>query len=93
MRMSMPVIIFAAAYFILFLIWVVYSLITIYNVMRYAYWTRLPIVLVFVYLLLSTCIIIGTGWSLRNVDWQDSMNVETPNLTLPGNSSFTNPLD
>lgn len=90
--MSIPVIIFAAVYFILFLIWIVYSLITIYNVMRYAYWTRLPIVLVFVYLLLSTCIVIATGWSLRDVDWQNSTTIETPNLTIPGDTSFTNPI-
>ncbi|MFA5030410.1 MAG: hypothetical protein WC495_02360 [Patescibacteria group bacterium] len=90
--MSIPVIIFAAIYFILFLVWVFYSLITIYNVLRYAYWTRLPLVLVFVYLFLSTCFIFGTGWSLRDVDWKDSTNLETPTITIPSTDSLRNSL-
>lgn len=90
--MSIPVIIFAGAYFILFLFWVFYSLVTIYNVLRYAYWTRLPLVLVFVYLFLSTCLIIGTGWSLKDVDWTDSTDIETPTITIPSSDSLRNTL-
>jgi|GEM_PF-3054212 len=88
--MSIPFIIFAAVYFLLFFCWIVLTLITFYHVFRYAYWTRLPLVLVFVYLFLSACILAGTGWSLREVDWQGSAQVTTPDVTIPQPGTLTN---
>lgn len=77
--------ILAILYFLLFLVWVVLTLITVYHVLRFAYWTKVPTVITGVYLLFAVGIIMGTGLLLRNVDWQASIdfNIATPELNVP----------
>lgn len=83
--MTLSLVILPGAYFLLFLVWVALTLGNVYHVVRYAYWTRMPLVLVFVYLLLSASVLFATGWFLRDVDWQDDIQFSAPEITIPDN--------
>jgi hypothetical protein len=80
--MSIPLLVFAAIYFLLFIAWMVLTLINVYHVMRYAYWTRLPLFIILLYLIFSAGILIATGWLTKDVDWTSSWDVSSSSIDL-----------
>ncbi len=90
--MQVPMYVLAIAYFLLFLVWVILTLVNIYHVLRYAYWSKVPVIVAGFYLLFAVGIIAATGILVRNVDWTSSidLNVSTPEIKVPNPFSQTN---
>lgn len=90
--MSIPIIIFAGIYFILFLVWVVLTLVNVYHVLRYAYWTRTPLIISFVYLFFAISVVAVTGWLVRDIDWSEEFTISQPSIESPIELPGTNKL-
>lgn len=90
--MEIPLYSIAAVYFLLFLLWVILTLVNIYHVLRYAYWTKVPLVLTGVYMVFTVAVIALTGMLLRNVRWTDTVDlrISTPEINTPNPFSKDN---
>jgi hypothetical protein len=86
--MDIPFVIIAGAYFLLFLVWVTLTLINVYHVLRFAYWTKMPLLVTGFYLLFAIAVVACTGYFLRDVDWTAAihLNVSAPSIDI---KSFT----
>ncbi len=68
---------------ILLLVWFVLSIVAIVKMLRFGFVSRPAIISSFAYLLFSAAVLVGIAVSLWDVHWSASVELGTPDVTLP----------
>ena len=81
--MSIPTIIFLVIYGLFFLFFLILAIANFYNIIRFSFLKGPVVALSIIFLILIIGIVLGTMISLRDFDWNSSVNVNVPSVTLP----------
>lgn len=81
--MQIPLFVLLIIYGVGILIWFVMTLFTVYQVLRYGTFSKVPLVALFVYLLFCMCVIGLTWFTVRSVDWKATIDLSAPSISVP----------
>lgn len=83
--MQIPLFVLLIIYGVGLIVWIIMTLFAVYQVVRYGTFTKVPLVVLFVYLLFCACIIGLTWFEVRDVDWTQTLDLSAPSIAVPTN--------
>lgn len=75
---------------LLILVWLVFSIVAITKMLRFGFVSRPAVISSFAYVIFAVVVAVVTVTSLSSVDWSASLDIGTPDVTLPSLNSITN---
>lgn len=81
--MQIPLFVLLIIYGAGIVVWLIMTLFTIYQVVRYGTFTRVPLVVLLVYLFFCFGVIGVTWYTVRDVDWSSTVDLRAPSISVP----------
>ena len=86
--MSIPIIAFLYLYLLFVLVWLVFSVIALYHIIRYGQIGFTSLAVTLIYILVSTAILFLSYQYLSQIDWEASLTVFQGGVGVFGSSNF-----
>ncbi|MEK7632053.1 MAG: hypothetical protein AAB445_04310 [Patescibacteria group bacterium] len=75
---------------ILLVVWLIFSIVALTKMLRFGFVSRPAVISSFAYIIFAVVVVVATVTSLTAVDWSASLDIGTPDISLPDLKSVTN---